>query len=263
MHMTRSWNIILSHSEKNVLTLQEHDDLVFCELCVAPGTGTNNRVLVSCWVSLFKGPELLGIRFLLHHTCEPCQTTSRVRVCVHVRKSEPASGSTPVLSTNCGSKLNNQTVTLCHIGACYLVGFSWQTWYVRHVREKLRHNQSKPNTKYVYGDLTCCSDIQFGQPGWWVTSEQTTEKLWSSSERNKQAEGTVRGPNLGVQSHNRTQISWDGNVTATLEIILLHNSLNNFIKSYLCPLFGFVKPQNVGTIQFLTCWQKGETDICL
>ena len=149
MHMTRSWNIILSHSEKNVLTLQEHDDLVFCELCVAPGTGTNNRVLVSCWVSLFKGPELLGIRFLLHHTCEPCQTTSRVRVCVHVRKSEPASGSTPVLSTNCGSKLNNQTVTLCHIGACYLVGFSWQTWYVRHVREKLRHNQSKPNTKYV------------------------------------------------------------------------------------------------------------------
>lgn len=208
MHMTRSWDIILSQSEKNVLTLQYHDDLVFCELCVAPGTGTNNRVLVSCWVSLFKSPELLGICSLLHHTCEPCQTTSRVWACVHVRKSEQASGSTPVLSTNCGSKLNNQRVTLCHIGTCYLVGLSWHTWYMRHVREKLRHTESKPNTRYVLWrfDILQRNSVWSTSQGFVVRGDDKPQR---SSEAAVNRANTFREQNHGVQSyrHNRTQIS--------------------------------------------------------
>lgn len=41
-----------------------------------------------------------------------------------LQDSEHTSGLTPVLSTNCWSKINNQTRLLCHVG-CYLVRLWW------------------------------------------------------------------------------------------------------------------------------------------
>ena len=155
-----------------------------------------------------------------------------------MRKSEQASGSTPVLSTNYGSKLNNQTVTLCHIGTCYLVGLSWHTWYMRHVRVKLKHTESKPNTRYVLWrfDILQRNSVWSASQGFVVRGDDKPQR---SSEASVNRVNTFREQSrVRIMESNPTvttgqsEISQDSNVTAieTLENILLHNSLNNFIK---------------------------------